>query len=216
MKGFVVFALFVACLGSRFFPEPKDFVLNGFKKAGRVSPSQKLSVFVALKTNSRSTNALKSALYDVSLPNSKNYGNHMSLEEIQRLTSPAQRTVKAVREWLQSAGISSDFVKGHSDWLKASGTVRAWERALETTFYTYEQNGVRLPRCESYSVPMSMREHVDLIADIKRLPQQRMVQRSAREGFVTPSVLRTLWNVPSGTFCALSLCCAIARCSSRS
>lgn len=104
---------------------------------------------------------------DISHPSSPNFGNHWSAKKVAETFSPSTESVNAVLQWLEEAGITSERAKQSQglNWIQADVTVAEAESLLNTKYYAYthsesEQTHVA---CEDYSVPESIREHIDFI-----------------------------------------------------
>lgn len=95
---------------------------------------------------------------------------------------------------------------GHGDWLFAGGVrVDALSRLLQTDFHTWTHPHRRttLIRAQRYSLPTWLRECVELVSGVKRMPPKRLtrtpVQRPSKNMVVgfSPQDMRTVWNVGS-------------------
>jgi tripeptidyl-peptidase-1 len=60
------------------------------------------------------------------------YGKHLSLDEVNTLIAPTHESVKAVRHWLHSAGISEEAINntGKSDFFAVEASVQHAEKLL--------------------------------------------------------------------------------------
>ncbi|KIJ15604.1 hypothetical protein PAXINDRAFT_99466, partial [Paxillus involutus ATCC 200175] len=78
-------------------------------------------------------------LYDVSHPNSPNYGKHWTASQVAATFGPSQESVDAVRDWLLENGIESHRVKisPSRGWLQFEATVEEAEDLLHTTYHVY-------------------------------------------------------------------------------
>jgi tripeptidyl-peptidase I len=59
----------------------------------------------------RNLDRIEEFLLDVSHPDSPNYGKHWSPAKVAATFAPSKATVNTVKEWLGSAGISSDRMR---------------------------------------------------------------------------------------------------------
>ncbi|KAG9246746.1 peptidase S8/S53 domain-containing protein [Calycina marina] len=106
-------------------------------------------------------------LMDVSHPESANYGQHWSKEKIAETFAPSTETVDAVKAWLTESGIDSkrlSLSKG-KNWIKFDITVEEAENLLKTEYsvYTNTETGKDHLACDEYSVPPSIKQHIDFI-----------------------------------------------------
>ncbi|KAF5388189.1 hypothetical protein D9615_000690 [Tricholomella constricta] len=109
---------------------------------------------------------LEQHLYEVSDPYHPRYGAHLSKEEVDRLVAPHQGSVDAVNEWLSSHGITEGGLSRSSagDWVTLKLPVRLVEEMLNTTYHVWKHdNGDRIVRTTSYSLPEDLHDHIDLI-----------------------------------------------------
>ncbi|KAF8335044.1 peptidase S8/S53 domain-containing protein [Cantharellus anzutake] len=108
-------------------------------------------------------------LYDISNPNSANYGQHLSAGDVMKLFEPTDETVKEVTEWLfKELGVSArervQYYQSNGA-LLANVTITEAEFLLRTTYslYHHPPTGKYHIACDSYSVPTSIAQHIDLI-----------------------------------------------------
>ncbi|PMD13221.1 hypothetical protein NA56DRAFT_712256 [Hyaloscypha hepaticicola] len=106
-------------------------------------------------------------LMDVSDPISPNYSSHWTPERVAEGFAPSQETIEPVKAWLVEHGIAEDRLslsKG-SGWIKFNSTVGEVEDLLKTKYELYEHSESRRAHlaCHDYSVPASIRAHIDFI-----------------------------------------------------
>lgn len=80
---------------------------------------------------------------DRSDPHHENYGKHLSLDEVHDLFAPHEESVGSVREWLESAGISSDRISqsANKQWLQFDADAEEAEKLLQAEYYVYSHSG---------------------------------------------------------------------------
>ena len=78
-------------------------------------------------------------LYDVSHPNSPNYGKHWSAGKVASTFAPSRSSVDAVRDWLLESGIGSHRIKlsASGGWLEFKASVQEAEDLLHTSYNVY-------------------------------------------------------------------------------
>lgn len=85
-------------------------------------------------------------------PTSPNYRKYLTVQEVNDLFAPSNESVSAVRNWLQSAGISADRVSlsSNKQWLQFDGAADEVENLLGTQYfiYTHATNGRTHLGCE--------------------------------------------------------------------
>ncbi|KAI9701923.1 MAG: hypothetical protein M1836_001267 [Candelina mexicana] len=105
-------------------------------------------------------------LMDVADPSSPNFGRHWNAKEVAEMFAPSKETVNAVKDWLAHSDIASDRISTSQglNWLNFNITVSKAESLLRTQYHVYQHaTGQPHIACESYSIPESLREHVDFI-----------------------------------------------------
>lgn len=113
-------------------------------------------------------------LYDVSDPESENYGQHLTRSEVVTMISnPRGRdaVVKYLR--LNGAAVVSQTLDG--DFISASATIDIWERIFDTEFFTFHQTQLNrkvkeVIRAESYSIPRELKAHVKHVLRVVDIP----------------------------------------------
>ncbi|KAG8739824.1 hypothetical protein FRC10_005085 [Ceratobasidium sp. 414] len=107
---------------------------------------------------------LLATLYEVSDPAHARYGMHLSKAEVEELVAPRDETVKAVEEWLDVHGVKVAERSPAGDWLHVLVPVARAEQMLNTRYNVYRHtSGNHIVRAESYALPRSLDEHVDLV-----------------------------------------------------
>ena len=101
---------------------------------------------------------------DISRPASKNYGKHLSKEEVHAIFAPADETVKIVKGWLLERFEESDIIwYDNKGWLAVDMPARDAEMLFGTEYYEHEtDNGVRIG-CDEYYFPTHVANHVDFV-----------------------------------------------------
>ncbi|KDQ08487.1 hypothetical protein BOTBODRAFT_645757 [Botryobasidium botryosum FD-172 SS1] len=146
---------------------------------------------VPVRINLRQNNLERSdqLLMDVSDPDSPRYGQHYTAQEVADIFAPSKETVNAVKDWLRDAGVAPHRVKyNHGQGsLTLNMAVADLEELLHAEYNAYEHDtGALHLACESYSVPASVKHHVDFI-----LPTLHFdVPLSKRDGDANDKVLK--------------------------
>ena len=106
-------------------------------------------------------------LMDVSHPTSKNYGKHLSKEEVHSIFAPADETIEAVKSWLLSSGLFEETDIMHYEnkgWLAVDMPARHAESLFGTEYYEHEtNNGAVRIGCDEYYLPIHVSSHVDFV-----------------------------------------------------
>ena len=117
---------------------------------------------------------LSRILNDVSNPQSVNYAQYLTGQEVADLTSnPAARD--AVVTYLHVNGVSSMKETQHGEFIIANAPISVWERVLNTVFYTFNHTQLngdveQIIRAESYSIPIELTNHVNCVLNTIEMP----------------------------------------------
>jgi tripeptidyl-peptidase I len=166
-------------------------------------------------------------LHDVSNPLSENYGQHLLQEEIVRLTRN-QEARDAVVSYLHANGASVVSETLSSEYITARAPIAIWEELFNCKFYLYHQTDENrvvntLVRTESYSIPAILGHHVDSVFNTVQMPyrQSTMAEREVIQNtgklnleasgkYISPSLLKSYYDLGSGTSCNASTQCIYA------
>lgn len=100
-------------------------------------------------------------------PNSTNYGNHYSQEQLVELFAPEDDSVNAVKDWLVASGIPSGSIQvpRSKSWVHFETTASQLESVLKTKYhvYTHATRESESIGADEYSLPAEIAEHVDFV-----------------------------------------------------
>ena len=162
----------------------------------------------------RNMKELTSILHDISDPNSSNYGQHWSRDDVVDFTSnPEGRD--AVVSYLNSNGASivSETLAG--EYVTALAPVKVWEKIFKTEFYSYivthyDESVHTVIRAEEYWIPRELDKHVASVLNtievltplpisVSRVPLASKIGKfsssGAPDGEMTPNTLRAYYNM---------------------
>ena len=185
---------------------------TNIEKRGRIRLEQTHEVIFAVKQ--KNMDELTSILYDISDPNSPNYGQHWSKDEVTGFTSNLEGR-DAVVSYLDSNGASVVSETRAGEYITARASIKVWEKMFNTEFFVFRMihsdAGVEnYIRAEHYSVPRELDKHLASVFNTiemfdKRFKDTQSVPMSkkdsfstAGEGYMTPDLLRSYYNM-SGT-----------------
>ncbi|KIW22210.1 uncharacterized protein PV07_12121 [Cladophialophora immunda] len=165
---------------------------------------------------------LEQHLHQVSDPSHDRYGQHLSQQEVHDLLRPSDETYQLVQDWLTDNGIdpSRCDINSARDWVTVTLPVSKAEELLDTKYAVYQhQDGTKLIRTTSWSLPRSLHDHVTTIqpttaflrtnpksstlidvpvdVDITQLTataNATTIKSSCNFAGMTPKCLRTLYN----------------------
>ncbi|KAI0674808.1 family S53 protease-like protein [Trametes maxima] len=160
--------------------ERRSSVPDGFKYLGKADPNATLKLRIALAQSNPA--GLEAALYGVSTPGSKNYRQHLSKAEVQALVAPKPESVKAVRTWLSNNNVAATQASPAGDWLSIEVPVSKASTLLGTQFgeYAHERSNTSMIRTLAYSVPASVKGHLDVIFPVTSFIEPRISPASAQ------------------------------------
>ena len=107
---------------------------------------------------------LKRILDDVSDPLSRNYGKHMTREQVVEMTAnPEGRDATVAYLHSMGATVVSETLCG--EYITAAASISVWEEVLQTEFFTFHQTQLdgkvlSMVRAECYSIPFELHPHV--------------------------------------------------------
>jgi len=166
---------------------------KGWTAGERAPANASVKFTVALKQ--QNLDKLDSIFWDVSNPNSLNYGNYLTSEEVTSLTAASEETVSAVRSFLGDMPC-----KDFKDALMCESTVNVLEDLFATKFYTMTHtSGKTIVRhLGDMSVPSTLESHVDFVSGLGAFPFPKREQHITKlGGDITPDyviVPETLTN----------------------
>lgn len=154
--------------------EKRNFLPSGWQKRAKLTSDLTLPIRIALAQ--QNLDRAYEFINEVSHPKSSKYGQHWSPAQIAKTFAPSDETVNEVKQWLDSVGISSDRVKMSNSlgWLKFNASVEEAEDLFKTEYFLYEHedSGTKHVACEEYSVPESIRPHIDFVTPTVHFDRQ--------------------------------------------
>ncbi|KAF8516716.1 family S53 protease-like protein [Hysterangium stoloniferum] len=143
--------------------ERREAIPSGFVQNGPASPSTLLSLRMAIVSNNLP--GLEKALYAVSTPDSAQYGQHLSKEEVEAFVAPTPETASAVQDFLDAHKIKATTISPAGDWLSFSISVSQANDIFDADFtvFTHKETGTQAIRTLTYSIPSSLKEKIDFI-----------------------------------------------------
>merc|ERR1711935_61536 len=143
---------------------------------------------------------LESLLESISDPSSPRFQQYLSFSQVGDILNNTQG-VTAVVDWLTASGANVTSVTPRGEYISASAPLALWSQLLDTEFYTmrHMQSSHRISRCNAYSLPHSIAQHVQSVAHTTHLPLRYQAPRLRQAATGTPSVnlavLRKAYNL---------------------
>jgi tripeptidyl-peptidase I len=181
-------------------------------KHDRVSPEHVHEVMFGIQQ--RNIEVLTLMLHNISDPDSDNYGEHITREEIEEISSnPESRDV--VVRYLVESGATVVSQSHHGEYVTAHAPVSVWEELLNTEFFLFHHTQPKsdkvssLVRAEKYSVPTYLHEHVAAIFNTIQMPlsiwgnpvihgvsnNTSNIYSNVVTGFITPEKLKYYYEI---------------------
>ncbi|KAG1727654.1 peptidase S8/S53 domain-containing protein [Suillus paluster] len=144
--------------------EKRSHIPEGWTREQTLDPSASIPLRFALaQPNIEHIEAL---LYEVSHPDSPNYGNHWSPGQVAAKFAPSTESIETVRTWLIESGVEPHRVKisPTKGWLEVASTVEEAENLLLAEYHVYNhETGTKHIACDSYHLPEHVGPHVDFV-----------------------------------------------------
>lgn len=118
--------------------ERRSHIPAGWTRTQKLDSSASVPLRFALaQSNIENIEAL---LYDVSHPDSPNYGNHWSASQIAAKFAPSTESIDTVRSWLIESGVEPHRMKlsPTKGWLEVASTVEEAENLLLAEYHVYD------------------------------------------------------------------------------
>jgi tripeptidyl-peptidase I len=183
-------------------------------KTSRASSDHIHEVIFAIQGNG--LDDLTELLHDISDPNSESYGQHMTRDQIEQISSnSASRDI--VITHLREVGAQIVSISAYGEYITAQAPVSVWEKSFDTEFYTFDHTHTidstptQVIRAEKYSVPASLHEHLAYVFHTVQMPlaiwgkpimhllrnSSSNIFASVASGSVSPTLLNEFYNIRS-------------------
>lgn len=120
--------------------DPLEWVQDRRLEADKVIP-------LRIGLSQSNLHRIEELLAAVAHPESEQYGQHMTPDEVVQMFAPSDETVDAVKNWLAGAGFGGDRLKvsANKAWLQLDATVEEAEALLKTEYhvFTHSESGVQ-------------------------------------------------------------------------
>lgn len=183
-------------------------------KKQRAAPNHIHEVMFAIQP--KNIDVLTDILNKISDPDSDDYGQHKTREEIEELTSNAiSRDI--VLHYLHDQNVTVVSESLYGEYITAHAPIALWESMFNTEFHVFhhtenKNNQVKkLVRAEKYSIPSSLDLHVASVFHTVQMPfaiwagpimfpisnETSPIFSNVVNGFVTPMLLNAFYNIKS-------------------
>jgi subtilase family serine protease len=167
---FIIMVSHVAC-GNLIFRESVHYGGRDFGSSRkRSAPFSSHTVTFAVKL--KNVDQLEATLYDVSNPDSPNYGKHWSREEIGNLVRNEEGSRK-LRDYLTKEGVKTTKCTPYDELITADAPISTWERLFHAEFHEFiheDWEGQVVHRASEYSLSEEINEHIEAVFEVVDLP----------------------------------------------
>ncbi|KAI0366839.1 subtilisin-like protein [Pilatotrama ljubarskyi] len=223
--GLLILSLLPLALG-RPSSQSHPLVVRGQQKAipegffpGHLSTPNPGVMHFVLGLKSDATGLVKSLL-DVSDPASSKYGQHLSKDEVDKLTAPQPAAVQTVTNWLSKNGVTPETYSSSGDMLRIQIPPEQANTLFNANFSTYVhgKTNTTMVRTLTYSLPADVSDHVAFVypttqfippptrkAEVRIVERFPTVKRSGSKRAdvpaqcaqaISPACLQAIYNIP--------------------
>jgi tripeptidyl-peptidase I len=141
---------------------------------------------VVFQVKQRNMDVLTKILHEISDPDHLNYGNHMTMEEINDISSNPDSHEEIIH-YMKEAGATHLFDANGGQSIGFRGSIALWERIFNTEFYSLESvannaksdshviDPKKFIRSEKYSLPKSLHAHVAHVSNTIDVPTEFLI-----------------------------------------
>jgi tripeptidyl-peptidase I len=128
----------------------------------------------------RNMETLTEMLYDISNPESPNYGQHLTREQLTDMTINIE-ACEAVQHHLAESGLLVKDMSPGGEFIIAEAPIQILEKFFKTEFYHFEVSSTsgpdrRFVRADKYSVPSALDLHVESVLNIVEVPDDAYIR----------------------------------------
>ncbi|RYP03338.1 hypothetical protein DL764_005211 [Monosporascus ibericus] len=163
-----------------------------------ISPDTILPLAIALAQEN--LGSAEDELLSVSDPSSPHFARYWSSARVAAHFSATDETFATVTSWLEMSGIYKRRLRRSNggDWILFNATIQEAEMLLKTKYHLFaRQDGQETHLgCDEYSLPESVRRHVDFVMPTVHLGAGSRLDRGYAAPVSTGKFRRTDWNSP--------------------
>lgn len=150
-------------------------------RRGPAPDDHTITLNIALKQ--RAVSDLEEKLLEIADPDSAEYGNWLSQDQVKSYLEPESESVNTVKRWLSENGIQEDIQKrsesSSGDWMNAQA--RELLGNADFAVWEHRSTGEQLVRAIEYSLARSVSDHIDLIGPTTYFSQIRALDKAGIE-----------------------------------
>ena len=147
-----------------------------WKRLGKPIVDHQLEVTFAICQSNKDW--LEKKLWLVSDPFSKEYGNYMNFDEIAKYVHGKEESVTAVENALKRSGVDLSTLRYTigKDFAIVKIPVSIAEKLFSADFYQFTDGTVTIVKSPEYTIPASIKDHVDFVSGISEFPRPNKVK----------------------------------------
>jgi tripeptidyl-peptidase-1 len=137
-------------------------VPRAWKATGPANKRETINLQIGLKQ--RNEGVVERHLMEVSDPDHKRYGQHLTAAEVADIVRPEEASITQVHAWLVEHGIEDIDYSPAKDWISIVIPIEKAEELLQTSYTKFEHlDGHSISRAPEWSLPIHLHEHVDVV-----------------------------------------------------
>lgn len=177
-----------------------------YNQLGLADASSPVTFYLALKQ--QNMDKLEKLFWQVSDPDSKMYGQYMTVDQLRAFVAANPEITKKVMQWLLSNGIAAEDISDFGDSIRVRTTAQLAEKLFETTMYEFQakSTGLKIVRqLGEFSLPTSLvfGQEIELIeglydfppADEITMTEQKMAKSNAQAYAVIPKAVMNIYDI---------------------
>lgn len=162
--------------------------------------SNEVSFSIALKQYN--TDILEQKLLDISNPDSVNYGQYMSQNEIMNIIRPNNDSSNKVLEWLYRSDIPNSHIIDYGDSIYCSTSISNTEKIFQVKMIPYSfMNRTSYKAINDYTIPSDLENIIEFVEGISEKRFIHSIKKSVNiksevdVGYVGREVVHRLYNI---------------------
>jgi len=223
MKLFPVSIIFITIqkLLSQPFEEAISSHKDHFMISGPADDNADHEIVIAV--NQLNIGELKRIVERISDPSDKEYGRHMSREELGYFTEN-KIAVESINKHLRGNGVVNIRKTLYGEYIIAKAPIQTWSKIFNTKFYKFEHidGDFTIFRAMHYSLPVEWKDHVLFVLKMTQFPPPRVKKQvelittlgqtisSQFDGYLYPAYINSFYGVTTNTGSSQATQCVYA------
>ena len=175
-----------------------SITMEGWRRLEKPESDYPIEVTFAIQQTNKEW--LERKFWLVSDPFSKEYGNYMNFDEIAKHVHGKEDSVAAIEEALANNGVDITTIRYTigKDFAIVKIPVYTAETLFNAEFYHFTDGTVSIVKSRDYTIPHSLKDHVDFVSGISEFPRPNKVKVTKSDGSqlgITPSSINSAYNL---------------------